>query len=296
MDRRTTSVVILGALLVTIGLVSLLASRPSATALAGCATSSAGLDSSETALVGLINQARADAGLSQLSVSGNLSRAAAWKSEDQLTSPPLSHTDSLGRDPWKRIRDCEYPSGAGEIIALGFSSAQAVFGAWMNSPGHRARILDASYVAMGVGRAGNSWTVDFGLTADTGGGSSPAPILPPAPAASATPTTAGTVQVTPPTPASVPPSATPPATTANGTSVALSAGFNLVTYAGQRQLAGSAFDSLEGIELWVYGWNDGTKSWYRFFRPAPDYLNTLISIEPGRAYMIWVSEPAVWEY
>jgi len=70
----------------------------------------------------------------------------------------------------------------------------------------------------------------------------------------------------------------------------------LVTYAGQRRLTESAFDSLKGVELWVYGWNEQAHRWDRFFRPAPDYLNTLVSLEPGRAYMIWVSQPAFWEY
>lgn len=229
-----------------------------------------------------------------------MNRAAAWKSEDQLNSLPLSHDDSLGRNTWERLADCDYTGGVGEIIAWGFSSPQSVFTAWMTSSGHYARIVDPRPIAMGLGRAGTSWTVDFGVIADGGSGSAPAPTSPPPPTASATATAAPTQQPAPPTAAptsqSSPPTPGATAPSVQGASVALSAGFNFVTYAGQRQLTSSAFDSLEGVELWVYGWDEHAKAWERFFSPGPDYLNTLMSVEPGRAYMIWVSRPAVWEY
>lgn len=45
---------------------------------------------------------------------------------------------------------------AGENIAAGQSSPQEVVEDWMNSPGHRANILDESYTALGVGYYYNS--------------------------------------------------------------------------------------------------------------------------------------------
>lgn len=58
----------------------------------------------------------------------------------------------------------------GEIIAAGYATAESVVAGWMNSPGHKANILDASFKVAGVGLvsgvAGSNyptyWTVDFG--------------------------------------------------------------------------------------------------------------------------------------
>ena len=57
---------------------------------------------------------------------------------------------------------------------------------WLNSPGHRANIENASYRAIGIGVARSSngsyyWTQDFGTLAD-GGSTSPPPPPPPPPA------------------------------------------------------------------------------------------------------------------
>ena len=40
---------------------------------------------------------------------------------------------------------------AGENIAMGQSTPQAVVNAWMNSKGHRANILNASFTQIGMG-------------------------------------------------------------------------------------------------------------------------------------------------
>lgn len=57
-------------------------------------------------------------------------------------------------------------TAAGENIAYGQPTAQAVMDAWMNSPGHRANILNRSYTQIGVGAVSDSngilyWTQDF---------------------------------------------------------------------------------------------------------------------------------------
>lgn len=51
----------------------------------------------------------------------------------------------------------------GENIAYGQRSAAEVMSAWMNSPGHRANILNCGYTKIGIGYAasGNYWTQDF---------------------------------------------------------------------------------------------------------------------------------------
>ena len=52
---------------------------------------------------------------------------------------------------------------AGENIARGQKTPEAVVNAWMNSSGHRANILNASYTEIGVGYVaeGNYWTQMF---------------------------------------------------------------------------------------------------------------------------------------
>ena len=69
-----------------------------------------------------------------------------------------------------RIEDAGYLwSAAGENIAAGYSTPQAVVTGWMNSAGHRQNILSSAYCDLGVGYAYNRsstydhyWTQDFG--------------------------------------------------------------------------------------------------------------------------------------
>jgi uncharacterized protein YkwD len=80
----------------------------------------------------------------------------------------FSHTGQDGRSPFDRIKQAGYPGRMmGENIAAGQTSAAAVMQAWMNSPGHRANILNCGYKEVGVGYvAGGSmrhyWTQNFG--------------------------------------------------------------------------------------------------------------------------------------
>lgn len=151
-------------------------------ALTNCATGSAGLSSSEVEMIVLMNGARAQNGAGPLLASPALNQAAAWMAEDFDALKP-SHTDSLGRPPNTRVRDCGYPSGAGENIAWGYSSASSAFNGWMNSSGHRANILNGTYQVIGVGFANGAWVANFGSVVDAGafevtGGSPPPSVQP----------------------------------------------------------------------------------------------------------------------
>ena len=76
----------------------------------------------------------------------------------------FSHTSPTYGTPFQMIRafglTCRY---AGENIAMGYATPQAVVEGWMNSSGHRANILSADYTRIGVGyvAAGNYWTQLF---------------------------------------------------------------------------------------------------------------------------------------
>lgn len=147
-----------------------------ARALTNCSVSAtdAQLNSDEQAFVGLINSYRAANGLGALVSSPALNRAAAWHAADMLANGYFAHTEPSGRGFSQRLTDCDYPTGGyrAENIAAGFSSAQAVFDGWRNSPGHNANMLNPNLRTIGVGKAGTYWTTDFGSLID---GSEPAP-------------------------------------------------------------------------------------------------------------------------
>jgi len=139
-------------------------------AAAGDCTVDASLDSEEKAFLTLINNYRQQNGLPKLAVSYTLTRAAAWKSADMANNNYFAH-DDLSRTWVQRIRDCGYGFNTyiGENIAAGYTTAQAVFDGWKNSPGHNANMLGANYTAIGIGRYyrqgspyGWYWTTDFG--------------------------------------------------------------------------------------------------------------------------------------
>lgn len=158
--------------------------RP-AIALTNCDTSTADLDAAEQQVVANINAFRAENGLQPLKVSPNLSRAAAWMTEDMAAKNYFDHTDSLGRSAFTRVQQCGYASsGAGENLAKGFGAATVVE-AWKASPlGHRENMLNSRWTVIGVGYAGGYWAADFGTfddsgqAGDTGGGSASGPATP----------------------------------------------------------------------------------------------------------------------
>lgn len=169
---------IMGALLASFAMT--FADDNRAGALTNCEVTHDGNDSEELAFLTLINNYRSQSGLGALTISTNLNRGSAWMTEDLATNNYFAHTDSLGRSAYQRAIDCGYPSGAGENLAAGgaWSSAQAAFNAWQNSPGHNANMLGQYYKQIGIARyyqAGSQygwyWATTFGTTDDgTGGG------------------------------------------------------------------------------------------------------------------------------
>ena len=138
-------------------------------------------------MLSLINGYRQQNGLSPLTPSPSLSRAALWKSADMAQNQYLSH-DDVGRGWIQRLTDCGYPStNDGEDLAAGNSDAQRTFEQWRTSAPHNANLLSGTFHAVGVGRAEISggmwyWAADFGPSVD--GDASVAPALvsgPPAP-------------------------------------------------------------------------------------------------------------------
>lgn len=122
----------------------------------------------EQELIKLINQERQKHNLSPLESHDALATAAKRHSKDMAENNFLSHTGSDGSSPFTRIRDAGYPyRTAGENVAAGYPSAQAVFNAWMGSSGHRQNMLNGSFCELGVGYVsgggyGHYWTLTLG--------------------------------------------------------------------------------------------------------------------------------------
>ena len=118
----------------------------------------------ESEVVRLVNEKRAQHGLSALVADWELSRVARYKSQDMKDNGYFSHTSPVYGSPFEMIRNfgISYRSAA-ENIAMGQKNPQAVVNAWMNSSGHRANILSSSYTKIGVGYVadGNYWTQMF---------------------------------------------------------------------------------------------------------------------------------------
>ncbi len=118
----------------------------------------------EKEVVRLVNAERAKRGLAELTYDWELSRVARFKSEDMRDTRYFSHTSPTYGSPFQMMRSfgISYRS-AGENIAKGQATPSAVVNAWMNSSGHRANILGASFTHIGVGYAagGNYWTQMF---------------------------------------------------------------------------------------------------------------------------------------
>ena len=116
----------------------------------GSSSVSAGIRSSSAAseVVRLTNSARSQNGYAALVEDGALSDAAAVRAREIARS--FSHTRPSGASFSSALSE----SGvtylrAGENIASGQKSASEVVNAWMNSPGHRANILNSSYSRIG---------------------------------------------------------------------------------------------------------------------------------------------------
>lgn len=116
----------------------------------GSSSVSASIQSSSAAseVVRLTNSARSQNGYAALVEDGALSDAAAVRAREIARS--FSHTRPSGASFSSALSE----SGvsylrAGENIASGQKSASEVVNAWMNSPGHRANILNSSYSRIG---------------------------------------------------------------------------------------------------------------------------------------------------
>lgn len=145
-----------------------------ATAMALAVSPSAYAATSTTTLRTQVNTlttaARKLAGCAALVVDSHLTKSAQQHATEMSAKNYFSHSSADGTSWITRIKKAGYKNPGGENIARGYPTAAAVEVAWMNSPGHRANILDCQYRKIGVGWAGPGswggpggyWVEDFG--------------------------------------------------------------------------------------------------------------------------------------
>ena len=118
----------------------------------------------EQKVVDLVNDIRVKNGLSALKLNNKLSEVARMKSQDMKDKRYFSHNSPTYGSPFDMMKQfgISYRT-AGENIAMGQQTPEIVVNAWMNSEGHRANILNASFKEIGVGYVsdGNYWTQMF---------------------------------------------------------------------------------------------------------------------------------------
>ena len=127
-------------------------------------TGKTSLSAYEEKVVELTNQEREKQGLQALKIDEELSKVAKEKSTDMNVKGYFSHTSPTYGSPFDMMKQygIDYKT-AGENIAKGQPSPEAVVDAWMHSEGHRANILNENFTHIGVGyeEAGNHWTQMF---------------------------------------------------------------------------------------------------------------------------------------
>jgi len=119
-------------------------------------------DAFEYQIIAMVNRERAKAGLRPLAPDDRLSKIARLKSGDMLVHNYCGHESPVYGGPFDMLADfgINYRR-AGENVAKGYGTPEAVMTGWMESPGHRNNILGPDYEKIGVGVAKDSFGTVF---------------------------------------------------------------------------------------------------------------------------------------
>ena len=139
------------------------ASRAPAVAAAACADAdlvpaAGNLARIDTALLCLVNRARAAAGLIRLRTNRRLAGAALRHSRDMARTVTFSHIGPAGDSPVSRVKASGYTRGYRSFVTsenlawepTELSTPSAVVAAWLASADHRANILNARFRDTGI--------------------------------------------------------------------------------------------------------------------------------------------------
>lgn len=113
---------------------------------------SASTGPSVPAIIGEMNADRQAYGLGTLRVDSQLSQAAQARSAYLAGQGRIFHVTAPAGTPWPNLTQAGYKYvSAGENLALGIETPEALEARWMASPTHRANILGSHYEDVGVG-------------------------------------------------------------------------------------------------------------------------------------------------
>jgi len=105
-------------------------------------------------LVDYTNENREGGNFKHLAVSTTLQKAAQLKANDMAEKGYFAHKTPDGKSPWYFFQQAGYEfSYAGENLAVNFTDSVEVSRAWMNSPGHRANIMNGNFSEIGIATA-----------------------------------------------------------------------------------------------------------------------------------------------
>lgn len=114
-------------------------------------TPSANSSAMQTEMLGYINAERAKAGVAPLTLSNALSDGAYLKSKDMAVNGYFDHNSPTYGSPFNMMQSMGITyHAAGENIAKN-TSVKGAHDAFMNSPGHKANILNANFGKIGLG-------------------------------------------------------------------------------------------------------------------------------------------------
>ena len=100
-------------------------------------------------VVKLVNEERAKEGIRPLEIDINMCAAAQIRAQEATQS--FSHTRPDGSSCFSALAETNvHYNTAGENIAIGQRTAKEVVEDWMNSPGHKANIMNSIYSRIGV--------------------------------------------------------------------------------------------------------------------------------------------------
>ncbi len=137
-------------LLISCALLSAIISGCGSSSLLGGTVSSTSTDY-ETQVFNLTNVERTKYGLNPVTWNDKLAQAMDYHCKDMIANNYFDHTSPTGETPGDRATAAGYRwLKVGENIAKGQRTPKEVVDAWMNSPHHRANILDPDFTELGV--------------------------------------------------------------------------------------------------------------------------------------------------
>lgn len=105
-------------------------------------------------LVDYTNNDRLAMNYPNLTINSTLQQAAQMKANDMANKGYFAHKSPEGQSPWYWFQKAGYDFVyAGENLAVNFTDSVDVNTAWMNSPGHKANILNAHFTEIGIATA-----------------------------------------------------------------------------------------------------------------------------------------------